>query len=46
MYIFYRYSNKNMENSKEFKIISDIFSDSKAEFYNIDQGASVLQGMK
>ncbi len=44
VYIFYRYSQKKPEDSKEFKIISDIFNDSRADFFSIEESADVLQG--
>lgn len=43
VYVFYRYSKKNPEDSKEFKVISEIFNDSRAEFYSIDEGVEILQ---
>lgn len=42
-YIIYRYSDKNPKDDRTFKIISDIFGDSKAEFYSIDECVDILQ---
>ena len=42
-YVIYRYSDKNPKDDRTFRIISDIFGDSKAEFCSIDECVDTLQ---